>query len=63
MSQDAKGFDERLLEILVCPNCHGPLSYRQEQQRLLCLGECRYEYPIVDGLAQMLVSEAVKPTS
>ncbi|MEX2586653.1 MAG: Trm112 family protein [Actinomycetota bacterium] len=53
--------DEELIALLVCPNCRGPIEYRSEQQTIVCTGECRYEYPVVDDIPHMLVEEAVKP--
>lgn len=50
-----------LLEILACPNCRGPVEYREQEQVIACTGECRYEYPVVDGIPHMLVDEARKP--
>lgn len=49
--------DAKLLDILVCPQDHGPLEY--------VAGECLYNarlrraYPIVDGIPVLLVDEAV----
>ena len=28
--------DKELLEILVCPSCHGKLDYREQEERLVC---------------------------
>lgn len=53
--------DKALLQILVCPNCRGPVDYRGEDQVIACTGECRYEYPVVDGIPHMLVEEARRP--
>jgi uncharacterized protein YbaR (Trm112 family) len=53
--------DEELLKLLICPNCHGEIEHRPETQTIACVGECRYEYPVVDGIAHMLVDEARKP--
>ena len=53
--------DSELLEILACPNCRGDVEYREDEQVIVCVGECRYEYPVVDGIAHMLVDEARKP--
>lgn len=53
--------DEKLLEILICPNCRGEIEYRAEQEIIACVGECRYEYPVVDEIPHMLIDEARKP--
>jgi len=53
--------DERLLEILVCPNCRGELEYLERESALSCRGECRYRYRVDDGIPVLLVDEAEKP--
>lgn len=45
--------DPRLLEILVCPLCKGPLDYRKPQAELVCKA-CRLAYPIQDDIPVML---------
>ncbi len=54
--------DARLLEILVCPACKGPLDYRKAQSELLCKA-CRLGYPIKDDIPVMLEDEARALTS
>ncbi len=49
--------DEKLLEILVCPKCHGELEYREEESALLCHA-CRLRYVVEDDIPVMLVDEA-----
>ena len=49
--------DARLLEILVCPLCKGPLDYRKAEQELVCK-PCRLAYPIRDDSPVMLADEA-----
>ena len=49
--------DSKLLEILVCPLCKGPLVYRKAQAELVCKGD-RLAYPIRDGIPVMLEEEA-----
>jgi len=51
--------DTRLLDILVCPICKGPLVYRKAQQELVCKGE-RLGFPIRDDIPVMLEEEARK---
>lgn len=53
--------DKELLEILVCPNCRGEVEYREQESFIVCLGRCRYKYPVRDDIPVMLVEEAVKP--
>ena len=49
--------DSRLLELLVCPICKGPLEWRRETAELVCHAD-RLAYPVRDGIAVMLESEA-----
>ncbi|GAA5784838.1 UPF0434 protein bsr0601 [Chitiniphilus shinanonensis] len=49
--------DPKLLEILVCPVCKGPLVYDKAKQELISKAE-RLAYPIRDGIPVMLASEA-----
>lgn len=51
--------DAKLLEILVCPLCKGPLAYKKSEQELICR-PCRLAYPIKDGIPVMLEDEARK---
>ena len=51
--------DEKLLEILACPECKGELEYEQENARLIC-HKCRLRYAIEDDIPIMLVEEAEK---
>lgn len=49
--------DAKLLEILVCPICKGPLVYRKAEQELVCKPD-HLAYPIRDGIPVMLEEEA-----
>ncbi len=49
--------DTRLLDVLVCPLCKGPLKYDKEAQELICQGD-RLAYPIRDGIPIMWAEEA-----
>ena len=51
------GVDPKLLEILVCPACHGPLEYDSVAGELISR-KAGLAYPIRDGIPIMLVSEA-----
>jgi uncharacterized protein YbaR (Trm112 family) len=51
--------DSKLLDILVCPLCKGPLLYRKSQQELICKAD-RLAYPIKDGIPVMLEDDARK---
>ena len=49
---------KELLEIFICPNCHGEVVYDEAGQTITCRGECRYVYPVRDGIPIMLIDEA-----
>jgi uncharacterized protein len=49
--------DARLLEILACPVCKGPLVHRRTEQVLVCRLD-RLAFPIRDGIPVMLEEEA-----
>lgn len=51
--------DPKLLEILVCPVCKGPLTARREAGELVCPAD-RLGYPVKDGIPVMLEEEARK---
>jgi uncharacterized protein YbaR (Trm112 family) len=55
--------DPKLLEILVCPLCKGPLVYRKDARpaagELLCKAD-RLGFPIKDGIPVMLEEDARK---
>jgi len=49
--------DKKLLDILVCPVCKGPLVYNKARQELICKAD-RLAYPIRDDIPVMLEGEA-----
>jgi uncharacterized protein YbaR (Trm112 family) len=49
--------DTKLLDILVCPLCKGPLLYRKSSAELVCKPD-RLVFPIKDGIPVMLEDEA-----
>ena len=53
--------DTRLLDLLVCPICKGPLEHlrppQQERQELVCHAD-RLAFPVRDGIPLMLENEA-----
>ena len=53
--------DQRLLDILVCPNCRGEVEYLESEATIVCRGECGYRYPVRDDIPVMLIDEAEKP--
>lgn len=54
--------DARLLEILVCPSCKGPLDYRKAASELVCKG-CKLAFAIKDDIPVMLEESARKLTA
>jgi uncharacterized protein YbaR (Trm112 family) len=61
------GLDPKLLEIIVCPQCHGELSpveitsFEGADGELVCQGSCGNAYPVRDGIPVLLVDEARRP--
>jgi len=53
--------DTKLLDILVCPICKGPLVYLKPRQELVCNPD-RLAFPVRDGIPVMLEDEARKLT-
>jgi uncharacterized protein len=53
--------DTRLLELLVCPLCKGPLEHHRPPQHdrheLVCMAD-RLAFPVRDGIPVMLEGEA-----
>jgi uncharacterized protein YbaR (Trm112 family) len=49
--------DTKLLDILACPICKGPLQHSRSQQVLVCRAD-RLAFPIRDDIPVMLEEEA-----
>ena len=49
--------DARLLDLLVCPICKGPLDHRKAAKELVCK-PCKLAFPIRDDIPVMLEDEA-----
>jgi uncharacterized protein YbaR (Trm112 family) len=49
--------DTRLMDLLVCPLCKGPLHHAHATHELVCNVD-RLAFPIRDGIAVMLETEA-----
>ena len=49
--------DKKLLEILVCPLCKGPLTFDKSNKELICKVD-RLAYPVRDDIPVMLEEEA-----
>lgn len=73
MTATTLGLDPKLLEIIVCPECHGDLlpteaapdrrdaSGSPLDGELVCQGTCGFAYPVKDGIPVLLVDEARRP--
>jgi uncharacterized protein YbaR (Trm112 family) len=48
---------QELLEMLVCPACKKPLTYRTQPESLKCEA-CRRVYPVQDDIPVMLIDRA-----
>lgn len=49
--------DVRLLELLVCPVCKGPVRHDREARQIVCAAD-RLAFPVRDGIPVMLEGEA-----
>ena len=49
--------DPKLLEVMVCPQTRGPLTYDREKQELLS-AQARLAYPVRDGVPILIADEA-----
>ncbi len=49
--------DTKLLDILACPVCKGPLVLLRDPEQLVCRAD-RLSYPIRDDIPEMLEEEA-----
>ncbi len=54
------GLDRDLLDVLICPDCHADVEYKERRQLIICTG-CGLQYPVRDGIPVMLVEEAAPP--
>ncbi len=49
--------EPKMLDLLVCPQTHGALTYDREAQELISK-KARLAYPVRDGVPLLVVSEA-----
>lgn len=49
--------DDRLLDILACPLCKGPLKLHRKENVLVCRAE-RLAFPIKEGVPMMIEEDA-----
>ena len=52
--------DAALVELLVCPDCHGAVEYKDRRHLIICT-KCGLHYPVRDDIPVMLVDEATRP--
>lgn len=57
MNDQAPDFDPKMLEALVCPQCHGRLTYDAQAQELISKA-AHLAYPIRSGIPVLLIDEA-----
>lgn len=51
--------NKQLLEILVCPQCHGKVHLDEKRGGVIC-DQCKLLYEVKDDIPVMLVEEAKK---
>lgn len=51
---------QKLIDVLVCPACKGPLDQVKSGEALTALDcpACRLRYPVIDDIPVMLVDQA-----
>lgn len=57
MNEVEQAFDPKMLEALVCPQCHGVLRYDAETNELISKA-AHLAYPIRGGIPVLLIDEA-----
>lgn len=60
MNNAVMNLDPALLEIVVCPDCHGELAVDEAASELVCAA-CGLAYPVRDDIPVLLVDEARRP--
>lgn len=52
--------DAELVKLLVCPDCHAAVEYKDRRNLIICTG-CGLHYPVRDDIPVMLIDEATRP--
>ena len=52
--------DQSLIDLLICPACHGDIVYKDRRKLIICT-RCELQYPVRDNIPVMLVDEATNP--
>ena len=60
MNNAGMNLDPALLEIIVCPDCHGDLAVDEAASELVCTA-CGLAFPVKDDIPVLLVDEARRP--
>lgn len=52
--------DKELLDILICPACHGDIELKtfENNAQKICCKKCNRKYPVRDDIPIMLIDEA-----
>ncbi|MGH8909585.1 MAG: Trm112 family protein [Egibacteraceae bacterium] len=53
--------DPKLVELLVCPACHGDIQYKDRRNLIICT-KCGLHYPVRENIPIMLIDEATRPS-
>ena len=51
--------DRKILEILVCPECKGPLKHERSSRELLC-SRCKLAYPINEKNVPVMIADEAR---
>jgi len=51
--------DTRLVDVLVCPQCHGTVEYKPRRNVVICAA-CQLRFPVKDDIPVMLVEQATR---
>lgn len=52
--------DAKLIDLLVCPACHGGIEYKNRRNLIICT-KCGRHYPVRDNIPVMLIEESEIP--
>jgi uncharacterized protein YbaR (Trm112 family) len=52
--------DQSLIDLLICPSCHGEIVYKDRRKLIICT-QCELQYPVRENIPVMLVEEATRP--
>lgn len=51
--------DQRLIDVLVCPQCRGTVEYKPRRNVVIC-APCQLRFAVKDDIPVMLVAEATR---